>query len=73
MSFETMKASIYALLEEIQGQPEDMHAAQERLRENLAELKALGQPLPRDLVELEDWLEEQLETPERPPVPPGDG
>ncbi|NNU80678.1 hypothetical protein HMH01_09545 [Halovulum dunhuangense] len=61
MAFETLKASIYALLEEIAATPKDAHVAQERLREKLSEMRALGQPLPEDLVELEDWLETRLE------------
>ena len=65
MAFETLKASIYAILSEVAGAPDDLHAVQEKLRENLAELRALGQPLPEDLVELEAYLEEVLERPER--------
>ena len=65
MAFETMKASIYALLSEAVEQPEDLHGMQEHLREQLAELSAMGQPLPEDLVALETYLEEVLERPER--------
>ena len=71
MPFETLKASIYSLLDEIAGQPEDRHALHERLREQMQELKAMGQPIPEDLQALEDWLEDELEQPGRrpPPVP----
>jgi len=71
MPFETLKASIYSLLEEIAGQPEDRHALHERLREQMQDLRAMGQPIPEDLRALEDWLEEELEQPGRsiPPVP----
>lgn len=72
MSFEAMKASIYTLLDEIAGQPEDPHVLQERLREELMQLQALGQPLPQDLVDLELWLEEALAArdADRPAPPP---
>lgn len=56
MAFETLKASIYALLDEIAGQPEDPHVLHERLETTLAEMRGLGQPLPEDLVELDEWL-----------------
>jgi len=65
MAFETLKASIYALLGEISKAPDDLHEMQESLREQLAELGAMGQPLPEDLVALECYLEELLERPER--------
>ena len=38
-----------------------MHEAQESLREKLAEMRALGLPLPEDLVNLEDYLEDEFE------------
>lgn len=71
MAFETLKASIYSLLEEIASQPEDRHALHERLREQIQQLKAMGQPIPEDLQALEDWLEADLEQPgHRPPPMP---
>ena len=39
------------------NQPEDEHEIQEQLREKFSELRALGLPLPADLVELEQRLE----------------
>lgn len=69
MPFETLKASIYSLLEEIAGQPQDRHALHERLREHMQELRAMGQPIPEDLQALEDWLEDELEQPGRRPPP----
>ena len=65
MAFETLKASLYALLSEVAEQPEDLHEMQETLRERLAEMRGLGQPLPQDLVNLEAYLEDVLERPER--------
>lgn len=70
MSFEPLKATIYNLLDEMIEQPEDLHEAQESLREKLQELRNLGQPLPQDLVDLELWLEETLEAGGVPQSPP---
>ncbi len=69
--FETLKASVYALLDEIIAQPEDPHALQERLREELQQMRALGQAMPQDLVALEHWLDDALSLPPetRPPMP----
>jgi hypothetical protein len=53
------------LMDEITKAPEDAHALQEALRERLAEMQALGLPLPGDLVDLEEYLEEGLEPPIR--------
>ncbi len=57
MAFEALKAQAYMILEEIAKRPRDRHVLQERLRENLAELRLLGLPLPEDLVRLEAELE----------------
>jgi len=60
MSFEDLKVRIKVLLDEMVHMPEDLHEAQEALREELAELRASGMPLPDDLVRLEALLEKQL-------------
>ena len=65
MPFESLKARISLLLEQMVHQPEDMHELQETLREELAELRASGLPVPRDLVELEQSLEEKLNLPKK--------
>jgi hypothetical protein len=67
MAFEELRAQIALLMDEISGEPADEHALQESLREKLAEMRALGLPLPDDLVELEAALEGRLEE----GVPPG--
>jgi hypothetical protein len=64
MSFENMKAAIALLLEQMANQPEDAHEIQETLREKLSEMRALGLPLPQDLIDLEARLERDL-TPKR--------
>lgn len=63
MPFESIKARMVMLLDQMVHQPEDMHELQETLREELAELRASGLPVPLDLVELEKRLEEQLNLP----------
>lgn len=64
MALEQIKAQIALLLEEMVNQPEDQHEMHEQLREKLNELRAMGMPLPDDLVELEKRLEERF--PESP-------
>ncbi len=58
MALEQIKAQIALLLEEMVNQPEDAHEMHEQLREKLVELRALGMPLPQDLVDLERRLDE---------------
>jgi hypothetical protein len=62
MAFEQLRLQIAMLMDEIARNPEDMHALQEGLREKLSEMQALGLPLPDDLVGLEAYLEEDLES-----------
>jgi hypothetical protein len=65
MALEEIKARISLLLEEMVNQPEDEHEVLEQLREKLNELRAMGMPLPDDLVKLERQLAERFpETPE---------
>ncbi len=58
MAFEALKAQVYMILDEISARPADRHILQENLREKLAELSALGLPLPEDLVRLEAELKD---------------
>lgn len=60
MPFEDLKVRISMLLEQMVNQPDDLHGAQERLREHLQELRGFGMPLPEDLVALEKQMEEAL-------------
>ena len=62
MAFEQLRAQIAMLMDEIADRPGDEHELQESLREKLAEMKALGLPLPADLVAFEAALEDDLET-----------
>ncbi len=65
MSFESLKASIYLLLEEMTEQPEDLHQLQEQLREKIAEFRALGLPVPEDFIQAERDLRSELIPPEK--------
>lgn len=64
MALEDLKTQIAFLLTSIEDNPEDVHELHELIRQKLAQIKALGLPLPADLVELERKLEEGLENPE---------
>ena len=61
MAFEEFRIQIAMLMDEIAGNPTDAHELQERLREKLMEMQALGLPLPEDLVGLEEYLEDDLD------------
>ncbi|HHI70073.1 MAG TPA: hypothetical protein ENJ91_03650 [Rhodobacteraceae bacterium] len=61
MAFEELKAGIAMLMDEIAKRPEDAHVLQEQLREKIEELKALGLPVPEDILALEKALEEKPE------------
>jgi hypothetical protein len=65
MALEQFRVQIAMIMDEIAKNPEDEHALQENLREKLAEMKAMGLPLPDDLVDLETFLEDDLEQPGR--------
>lgn len=70
MALEQMRVQIAMLMDEIASQPEDAHQLQEAVREKLSEMRALGLPLPDDLVALEAELDAELETtvPQRAPA-----
>ena len=65
MSFEDLKVRIAMMLDGMVHQPEDLHEMQELLREELANLRALGLPVPEDLAALEEQLQTQLNLPKR--------
>ena len=71
MAFEEFRIRIAMMMDEIAANPEDAHQLQERLRETLAEMQAMGLPLPEDLVALEDYLEREGKVEPGPPKPPG--
>lgn len=61
MAFESIKAEIAMLLDQITNQPHDKHELQEQVRELLNGMKAEGLPLPADLQALEEELEGEFE------------
>jgi hypothetical protein len=71
MALEEFRLQVAMLLDSISNQPEDMHELQESLREKLAEMRALGMPLPVDLVNLEEYLEDEFEEDEDSGKEPG--
>lgn len=66
MALEQFRVQIAMLMDEIARAPEDAHEAQEQIREKLAEMQALGLPLPADLVDLEAYLDRSLQPARRP-------
>ena len=62
MALEELKAQISLLMTQMVDQPEDAHEIQERIREKLNELRAMGMPLPADLVKLEKQLDAGFDT-----------
>ena len=74
MAFEEFRLQLAMLMDEIARNPSDAHELQESLREKLAEMQALGLPIPDDLAGLEEYLEDDLESAararrRRPPQP----
>lgn len=60
MAFETLKAELGMLLTQMQNEPADRHELYLQVMQKLNELKALGMPLPEDLVRLEAALEHEF-------------
>ena len=60
MSFENLTAEISLLFDQMEGEQGDRHEIYMRIREKLEELKAMGMPLPADLVRLEEALESEF-------------
>ncbi|QHQ34229.1 hypothetical protein [Algicella marina] len=60
MSFETLKASISLLLDQMVNQPEDAHQIEESIREKIAEFRSLGLPVPEDFKSFEASLSRDL-------------
>jgi len=56
MALDELKAQIALLLTNLEDNPEDPHELHEMIRQKLAQFRAMGLPLPDDLVELEKKL-----------------
>lgn len=61
MDTNELRAAISIWLDQMETQPEDMHEVHLRLIELLDQFRATGQPLPEDLVELEQRLTRDVE------------
>jgi hypothetical protein len=57
MAFDDLEAELALLINQMENQPEDVHELYLRIFEKLNEFKALGLPLPDDLVRVEKELE----------------
>ncbi|WP_421853106.1 hypothetical protein [Oricola sp.] len=60
MAFEGLITRLNLMFQEMENQPEDAHELLERIHLELNQLKATGQPLPEDLLALEQRLEEEF-------------
>ena len=60
MALEEWKVRLRMLLEEATHQPEDWHEMQEELREEIAKFRGQGLPVPQDILDLEQALEDNL-------------
>jgi predicted nucleic acid-binding Zn-ribbon protein len=63
MALEELQTQISLLVSQINNQPEDVHELYELLHQKLNELRLTGQPLPKDLIELEQRILEEFPKP----------
>jgi len=62
MAFENLIARLNMMFIDMENQPEDAHELLQQIHMELSQLRATGQPLPQDLVELEKRLEAEYES-----------
>lgn len=60
MALEELQAQINLLVSQINNQPEDVHEIYELLHQKLNEFRSTGQPLPQDLIDLEQRMLEEF-------------
>ncbi|MGQ0484474.1 MAG: hypothetical protein ACT4SY_03865 [Hyphomicrobiales bacterium] len=60
MALEQLQAQIAVLLQGLEDKPEDAHELHDLIRQHLEQFKAMGMPLPADLVQLEERLEKDF-------------
>lgn len=65
MALEELQSQISLLVSQINNQPEDVHELYELLHQKLNELRGTGQPLPRDLLDLEKRMLEEFPRPKK--------
>lgn len=63
MALEDLEARLSYLLTSIEENPEDLHELHELVQQKLQQLKAMGLPLPDDLVALQQRLEADFGAP----------
>jgi predicted nucleic acid-binding Zn-ribbon protein len=63
MALEELQTQISLLVSQINNQPEDVHELYELLHQKLNELRLTGQPLPKNLIELEQRILEEFPKP----------
>jgi hypothetical protein len=69
MALEQLRAEIAMLVRQMEDEPEDIHELHARIRSKLNEIKAMGLPLPDDLVALERRLDGEERAIARAPAP----
>jgi hypothetical protein len=60
MSFEDLLARINLLIRGAEQEPEDAHELLEQLHLEIHQMRAMGQPIPEDLAQLERHLEAEF-------------
>jgi predicted nucleic acid-binding Zn-ribbon protein len=65
MALEELQAQINLLVSQINNQPEDVHEIYELLHQKLNELRGTGQPLPQDLLDLEERMLKEFPRPKK--------
>ena len=65
MALEELQAQINLLVSQINNQPEDVHEIYELLHQKLNEFRLTGQPLPKDLIDLENRMLEEFPRPKK--------
>ncbi len=61
MDIDELRAELSILIDAMEGEQGDKHEIYLRIREMLANMRALGMPLPSDLMQLEKDLEAEFE------------
>ena len=59
MAFETLKAEILMLWNDMEGQTKDRREVAFQIQEKIGELRAMGMPVPDDLLEVEKAIEQE--------------
>jgi len=63
MAFETLKAEILMLWNDMESQTKDRREVAFEIQEKIGELRAMGMPVPQDLLEVEQAIEEEYGRP----------